>query len=62
MSKCHHQGILYEHAEMVPNVVESREGWELFIVTDGVIVGILPSTQLVQIGLHDDGVLKYRNM
>jgi hypothetical protein len=31
----------YEHAEMVPNVVKSREGWELYIVTDGVIVGIL---------------------
>jgi hypothetical protein len=26
---------------MVPNVVESREGWELYIVTDGVMVGIL---------------------
>jgi hypothetical protein len=26
---------------MVPNVVGSREGWELYIVTDGVMVGIL---------------------
>jgi hypothetical protein len=26
---------------MVPNVVKSREGWELYIVTDGVMVGIL---------------------
>jgi hypothetical protein len=24
----------------VPNVVESREGWELYIVTGGVTVGI----------------------
>jgi hypothetical protein len=39
--KCHHQGIRYEHAEMLPNVVKSREGWELYIVTDGVMVGIL---------------------
>jgi hypothetical protein len=41
ISKCHHQGVRYEHAEMVPNVVKSREGWELYIVTDGVMVGIL---------------------
>jgi hypothetical protein len=34
-------GVRYEHAEMVPNVVKSREGWELYIVTDGVMVGIL---------------------
>jgi hypothetical protein len=26
---------------MVPNVVKSREGWELYIVTDGVMVGII---------------------
>jgi hypothetical protein len=26
---------------MVPNVMKSRKGWELYIVTDGVIVGIL---------------------
>jgi hypothetical protein len=26
---------------MVPNVMKSIEGWELYIVTDGVIVGIL---------------------
>jgi hypothetical protein len=25
----------------VPNVVKSREEWELYIVTDGVMVGIL---------------------
>jgi hypothetical protein len=25
---------------MVPNVVKSREGWELYIVTDGVMVRI----------------------
>jgi hypothetical protein len=24
---------------MVPNVVKSREGWELYIVTDGVMFG-----------------------
>jgi hypothetical protein len=41
ISKCHHQGIQYKHAAMVPNVVKSREGWELYIVTDGVMVGIL---------------------
>jgi hypothetical protein len=28
---------------MVPNVVGSREGWELYIVTDGVMVGIRES-------------------
>jgi hypothetical protein len=28
---------------MVPNVVGNREGWELYIVTDGVMVGILLS-------------------
>jgi hypothetical protein len=39
-SKCHHQGVRYEHAEMVLNVVKSREGWELYIVTDGVRVEI----------------------
>jgi hypothetical protein len=26
---------------MVPNVVKSIEGWELYIVTDGVMIGIL---------------------
>jgi hypothetical protein len=26
---------------MEPNVVKITEGWELYIVTDGVIVGIL---------------------
>jgi hypothetical protein len=26
---------------MVPNIVKSSEGWELYIVTDGVMVGIL---------------------
>jgi hypothetical protein len=41
ISKCHHQGVRYEHAEMVLNVVKRREGWELYIVTDGVMVGIL---------------------
>jgi hypothetical protein len=25
---------------MVPNVVKSREGWELYIVTDGVMIGM----------------------
>jgi hypothetical protein len=34
--KCHDQGVRYEHAEMVSNVVGSREGWELCNVTDGV--------------------------
>jgi hypothetical protein len=27
----------------VPNVVGSREGWELYVVTGGVMVGILLS-------------------
>jgi hypothetical protein len=26
----------------VPNFVGSREGWELYIVTDGTMVGISP--------------------
>jgi hypothetical protein len=39
--KCHHQGVKYDPAEMVPIVVGSREGWELYIVTDGVMVGII---------------------
>jgi hypothetical protein len=44
ISKCHHQGVRYEHAEMVSNVVKSREGWELYIVTDVVCHNIqLPS-------------------
>jgi hypothetical protein len=34
--------VRYEHAEMVPNVVGSREGREQYIVTDGVMVGIYP--------------------
>jgi hypothetical protein len=37
-SKCHHQAVRYEHAEMVPSVVKIREGWELYIVTDCVMV------------------------
>jgi hypothetical protein len=46
---------------MVPNV-KSREGWELYIVTDGVMVGILlgeeahwapsPSNNTYVSGLH----------
>jgi hypothetical protein len=40
-SKCQNQGVRYEHAEMVPNVVKSRERWELYIVTDGIMVRIL---------------------
>jgi hypothetical protein len=35
--KCHHQGVKHDPAEM-PNVVGSREGWELYIVTGGVMV------------------------
>jgi hypothetical protein len=34
-------GIRYEHAKMVPNVVKSRDGWELYIVTDGIMFGII---------------------
>jgi hypothetical protein len=37
--KCHHQGVKHDPAEM-PNVVGSK-GWELHIVTGGVMVGIL---------------------
>jgi hypothetical protein len=33
-------GVQYEHAEIVPNVVKSRDGWELYIVTDGITVDI----------------------
>jgi hypothetical protein len=36
ISEYHHQGARYEYADMVHNVVKSREGWELYIVTDGV--------------------------
>jgi hypothetical protein len=35
-----HQGVCNEHAEMVPNVVKIREGWELYIVTDVLMVGL----------------------
>jgi hypothetical protein len=41
--ECHHQGVRFEHAEMVPNVMGSRERWELYIVTGGVMVGMLIS-------------------
>jgi hypothetical protein len=41
ISKYHDQGMQYEHAEMVPIVVKSREGWELYIVTDGIMFGTL---------------------
>jgi hypothetical protein len=34
---------------MVPNVVGSREGWELYIVTDGVMVLISTITPSVTI-------------
>jgi hypothetical protein len=44
----------YEHAEMMPNVVGSREGWELYIVTDGVMVGILLG-EGAQWSFHDIG-------
>jgi hypothetical protein len=54
---------------MVPNVVKSREGWELYIVTDGVMAGILLGEgvhwapfQYVHIGIPDDGILRCRNM
>jgi hypothetical protein len=33
-------GVQYEHAEMVFNVVKSREGWELHTVTDGIMVAL----------------------
>jgi hypothetical protein len=39
--ECHHQGIRYEHAKIVTNVVGSREGWELCILSDDVVVGVL---------------------
>jgi hypothetical protein len=31
----------YDFAEMVSNVVGKREGWELYFVTDGIMVRIL---------------------
>jgi hypothetical protein len=37
--KRHHHGV--KLLKQVPNVVESREGWELYIVTGGVVVGII---------------------
>jgi hypothetical protein len=40
--KCHHQGVKHDAAG-IPNVVGSREGWELYIVTGSVMVGILLS-------------------
>jgi hypothetical protein len=36
---------------MVPTVVESREGWELYTVTDGVMVVIYPQGRS-QIATH----------
>jgi hypothetical protein len=35
--KCHLQGVSCEHAEKGANVVESNEGWELYIVTGGMV-------------------------
>jgi hypothetical protein len=67
ISNCHHQEVRYEHAEMVPNVVKSREGWELYIVTDGVMVGILRELYIVTDGvmvgilISHGGNLKCRN-
>jgi hypothetical protein len=29
ISKCHHQAVRYEHAEMVPNVVRAKTGWNI---------------------------------
>jgi hypothetical protein len=46
---------------MVPNVMKNRERWELYIVTDGVIVGVLLGE-----GAHwapsPSKILKCRNM
>jgi hypothetical protein len=39
--KMPYQGVRYEHAETVANVVKNREGWELYVVTDSVMVRIL---------------------
>jgi hypothetical protein len=69
ISKCHQKGVRYEHAEMVPNVMKSREGWELYIVAVSIMVWIWlceesqwAPTHHVHIGLPDDGILKCWNM
>jgi hypothetical protein len=75
ISKCYHQGFRYEYADMVPNVVKSTEGWELYIVTDAMhclsqyTAPILlcfsrhwAPSQHVHIGFPADGILKCRNM
>jgi hypothetical protein len=62
--KYHNKGVRYEHAEMVPNVVGSREGWELYIVTCFLMVGISVcySIQLTSFSAsHDIGHLSQQH-
>jgi hypothetical protein len=39
--KCRNQGVNHDPAEIVPNAVEIRNGWKLYIVAGGVLVRIL---------------------
>jgi hypothetical protein len=43
----------------VPNVAEGREGWELYIVTGGVMVGIYPVPSFS--ASHDIGQLSQQD-
>jgi hypothetical protein len=38
--KCHHHGVKRDPAEIGAQSRRSREGWELYIVTGGMMVGI----------------------
>jgi hypothetical protein len=53
--KYHRQGVKHVPAEMVPNVLGSREGWELYIVSGGVVVGILLGKGAVYCDRRCDG-------
>jgi hypothetical protein len=43
--KCHHHGVKHDPAERGAPCHGNHEGWELYIVTGGVMVGILLSQQ-----------------
>jgi hypothetical protein len=44
---------------MVPNVMGSSEGWELYIVTDGVMVGHVSALQNAIIRESDMNTLRW---
>jgi hypothetical protein len=49
--ECHHQGAQHDAAET--GVMRSKDGWKLYIVTGGVMVGIIPTiTPPVTISFH----------